>query len=143
MSLFDPPDAVSLTKIRAHEEQLGQACEYDKHNLYYTWVFLEDSIEVNLQQRIVTTLREFDSGPALWNILQKTLQGAATSKMIRVQKIINEIKLTDVLGLDVGEFHEMVKHVFYACNKQGNFPWILVLGSSRIILVPRTLRLML
>ena len=83
---------------------------------------MEKSIEANLQQRIVTSLREGDSGPALWNIIQKTLQDAATSKVIKAQKIINETKLMDVPGLNVGKFHEMVKPMMYACNEQGKLP---------------------
>ena len=109
MNLFKYPDAVLLAEIRAHEEQLGQACEYDKQNLYYSRVSLENSIEASLQLRIVTSLREGDGGPALWNVIQKTLRGVATSKTIKAQKIINETKLTDVPGLDVGKFHEISK----------------------------------
>ena len=36
VNLFNSTDAVLLTKIRAHKEQLGQACEYDKQNFYYS-----------------------------------------------------------------------------------------------------------
>ena len=68
---------------------IGPACEYDKQNLYYSQIVLENIIMASLQQRIVTLLRVFDGGPALWNILQKTLWGAATSKMIKAQKIID------------------------------------------------------
>ena len=35
------PDAISADKIRAHEEQLGQTCEYDKQNLYFSRFFGE------------------------------------------------------------------------------------------------------
>ena len=66
------------------------------------------------QIRIVFTLNNNNN-----NIIQKTLRDAATSKMIKAQKIINEMKLTDVPGLDVGKFHEMVKPALYACNEQG------------------------
>ena len=65
-NLFNSPDAVLLAEIRAHEEQLGHACEYNKKNLYDSRVFLENSIEVSLQQRSDTSLREGDGGPALW-----------------------------------------------------------------------------
>ena len=122
MSLFDSPDVVSLADIRAHEEQLGQDCEYDKQNLYYSWVYLENSIEVTLQQRIVTSLSPSDRGPVMWNILQKTLQGSATSTSIKAQKIINETKLTNVPGLHVGKNYEMVKPALYACREQEKLP---------------------
>ena len=36
VNLFNSTDAVLLTKIRAHKEQLGQACEYNKQNFYYS-----------------------------------------------------------------------------------------------------------
>ena len=42
--------------------------------------------------------------------------------MIKVQKIINETKLTDIPGLDVGKFHEIVKPALFACNEQGKLP---------------------
>lgn len=35
VSLFDSPDVVALAEISAHEEQLGQECEYSKQNLYH------------------------------------------------------------------------------------------------------------
>ena len=38
VNLCKSPDAISLDEIRAHEEQLGQTCEYDKQNLYYSRV---------------------------------------------------------------------------------------------------------
>ena len=84
--------------------------------------FLESSIEVSLQQRIVTVMREGGGGPTLWHIIQKTLHGAAMAKMIKAQKIINETKLKDVPGLDVGKYHEMVKPALYTCNKQDKLP---------------------
>ena len=88
VNLFNSPNAISVNEIRAHEQQLGQDCEYDKQNLYYSRVFLENSIEVSLQQQIITVLRDGDSAPTLWHIIQKTLHGAATAKMIKAQKII-------------------------------------------------------
>ena len=42
--------------------------------------------------------------------------------MIKAQKIINETKLTNVPGLDVGKFHEMVKPALYACEREGKSP---------------------
>ena len=105
-------------------------CEYDKQNLYYSQVFLEHSIDVDLQQYSSTSLRTTDGGPVMWNILQKTLQGAATLKMIKAQKIINEMKLIDVPGLDVGKFHEKVKLMLYACSEQGKL--LLDVGSTVI-----------
>ena len=78
----------------------------------------------------------------MWNF-QKTLPGAATSKMIKAQKIINEMQLTNIPGLDVGIFHKMVKPVLYVCCEQGNFHLMLVLQSSKIVSAPSTLHEML
>ena len=48
VNLFNSPDASLVAKIRAYELQLGQDCEYDKQNLYYSQIYLENSIEVSL-----------------------------------------------------------------------------------------------
>ena len=45
---FSSPDALSLADIRSHKQQLGQACKYDKQNLYYSHVYLENSIDIQL-----------------------------------------------------------------------------------------------
>ena len=42
--------------------------------------------------------------------------------MNKAQKIINEKKLTDVPGLDVGKYHEIVKPALFVCNKQCKLP---------------------
>ena len=110
VNLFNSPDALSVAEIWARERQLGQACEYDKQNLHYSCIYLENSIDDN------------DDGPVLWHIIQWTLRGAATPKMIQVQKIINETKLTDVPDLDVRTFHEIVKPALFACSEQGKLP---------------------
>ena len=115
-------DALSVAEIRAHELQLGQDCEYNKQDLYYSQIYLENLIEVSLQQRIISVLHGDSGGPTVWHIIQRTLCGAVTSKMIKAQKIINETKLTDVPGLDVGKYHEIMKPVLFACNEQGKLP---------------------
>ena len=87
MNLFNSPDALSVAEIRAHEQQLGQACEYDKQNLYYSRIYLENSIDVALHQRIISVVDgDNDGGPVIWHIIHQTLRGAATSKMILAQK---------------------------------------------------------
>ena len=97
VNLFNSPDALSVAEIRAQERQLEQACEYNKLNLYYSRIYLENSIDVALHQRVISVMDgDNDGGPVLWHIIQRTLRGAATSKMIQAQKIINETKLTDV-----------------------------------------------
>ena len=50
VNLFKSPDALSLAAIRLHEQQLSRACKYDKQNLYYSRVYLENSIDISLQQ---------------------------------------------------------------------------------------------
>ena len=122
MNLFNSPDALSVAEIRAHELQLGQDCECDKQNLYYSRIYLENSIDVSLQQRIISVLDSDDGGPTIWHIIQRTLRGATNAKMIKAQKIINETKLMDVPSLDVGKYHEMVKSALFACNEQGKLP---------------------
>ena len=122
VNLFKSPDALSLTAIRAHEQQLSRLCKYDKQNLYYSRVYLENSIDISLQQRILSTVTSEDGGPTFWHILQRSLSGAETSKMIRAQKTINETKLTNVPGLDVGKFHEIVKPTLYMCERAGKLP---------------------
>ena len=47
------------------------------------------------------------------------LEQCSNCKVDQSSKIINETKLTNFPGLDVGKFHEMVKPALYACNKQG------------------------
>ena len=79
---------------------------------------MEHLIGVELQQHIFTSL-DLTGGPVMWNILQNTFRGAATLKLIKTQKIINDSKLTDIPGLDVGKFHEMVKPALYVCSEQG------------------------
>mgnify|MGYP000338148107 CR=1 FL=1 len=114
VNLFSSPDALSLTAIRSHEQRLGQACKHDKQNLYYSQIYLENSIDIQLQQRIISVVRSEDGGPTFSHVMQRSLCGAVTAKMIKAQKIINETKLTKVPGLDVGKFHEMVKPTLYA-----------------------------
>ena len=63
-----------------------------------------------------------DGRPTFWHVMQRSLRGAATAKMIKAQRIINETKLTNVPGLDVGKFHELVKPVLYTCNREGKLP---------------------
>ena len=109
VNFFSSPDALSLTDIWSHEQQLGQAGKYDKQNLYYSRVCQENSIDIQLQQQIISVMKSDDGGPTFWHVMQRSLRGAATAKMIKAQKIINETKLTNVPGLDVGKFHEMVK----------------------------------
>ena len=109
LNFFSSPDALSLTDIRSHEQRLGQACKYDKQNLYYSRVYLENSIDIQLQQWIISVVNSNDGGPTFWHVMQRSLRGAATVKMIKDQKIINETNLTNVPGLHVGKFHEMVK----------------------------------
>ena len=111
-----------MAEIRSHEQQLDHACEYDRQNLYYSRVYLENSIDVQLQQRIISVVNSDDGGPTFWHVVQRSLRGAATVKMIKAQKIINKTKLTDVPGLDVGKFHEIVKPALFACNEQGKLP---------------------
>ena len=53
-NLFSSPDTITVNEIHAHQLQLGQAFEYDKQNLYHSQVFLENSIEVSMQQRIIS-----------------------------------------------------------------------------------------
>ena len=119
VNLFNSPDALSVAEIHAHKLQLGQDCEYDKQNLYYSQIYLENLIEVSLQQRIISVLDGDDGRPTVWHIIQRTLGGAGTSKMIKAQKIINETKLMDVPGLDVRKYHEIMKPALFVCNEQG------------------------
>ena len=42
VNLFSLADALSLTAIWSHEQRLGQACKYDKQNLYYSRIYLEN-----------------------------------------------------------------------------------------------------
>ena len=78
VNLFNLPDALSVAEIRAHERQLGQACEYDKQNLYYSRVYLENSIDVALHQRIISVVDSDNGGGlVLWHIIQRTLRGTA------------------------------------------------------------------
>ena len=69
MNLFSSPDALSLTDIRSHEQQLGQACKYDKQNLYYSPVYLENSIDIKLQQQIMSVVNSDDGGPTFWHVM--------------------------------------------------------------------------
>ena len=46
VNLFRSPDALKLNEIRSHEQRLSQACKYDKQNLYYSRVYLENSIDI-------------------------------------------------------------------------------------------------
>ena len=88
VNLFNSPDALSMAELQAHERQLERACKYDKQNLYYSRIYLEDSIDVQLQQRIISVVNSDDGGPTFWHVMQRSLRGAATAKMIKAQKII-------------------------------------------------------
>ena len=89
---------------------------------FYSWIYLENSIDVQLQQRIISVVNSDDGGPTFWPVMQRSLRGAATRNMIKAQKIINDTKLTGIPELDVGKFHEIVKPALYACNEQGKLP---------------------
>ena len=54
VSLFSSPDALSWTAIRSHKQRLSQACKYDKQNIYYSRVHLENSIDNQLQQQTLS-----------------------------------------------------------------------------------------
>ena len=86
VNLFSLPDALSLTDIWSHEQQLGQACKYDRQNLYYSRVYLENSIDIQLQQRIISVVNSDDGGPTFWHIMQRSLSSAATAKLIKAQR---------------------------------------------------------
>ena len=78
--------------------QFARCALSDKQNLYHSQIYLENSIDIQLQQQIISVVNSDDGGPMFWHVMQQSLCGAATAKMIKVQKIINETKLTDVPG---------------------------------------------
>ena len=90
--------------------------------IHYSRIYLKNLVDIQLQQRIISVVRSDDGGPTFWHVMQRSLRGAATAKMIKAQRIISETKLTNVPGLDVGKFHEMVKPTLYACNREGKLP---------------------
>ena len=83
VNLFNSPDALRAAEIWAHERQLERACEYDKRNLYYSRIYLENSIDVQLQQQIISVVYSDAGGPTFLHIMQRSLRGAATVKMIK------------------------------------------------------------
>ena len=122
INLFDQPDAVPIGQIRAHELALSNQCDYDRANLQFARVYLENSIDVDLHRKMQSQLVASDGGPAFWSILKRTLQGAEISKLMSHQKIINTTKLTDVAGYDLSKYHEVIRPSLTACAEASQLP---------------------